>query len=348
MIQARPSSSTGLQATSPHQFSGGQGQRNHFHSRPSSHASATSYRGSGPIKPYAFTSTPSLNPTSQWQQSGASKSAEAPTLPPLRLNTNSGSASPEAYVTGSKDDSYILQQRLSPSIQRPEYSHLATPPSTQVSFAQSSPVRASPDRYRRPAFAHHVRSQSAQLPNSGVHAVNSYTASASTAGSSRSSSSESRPSTTPASSTSDVHGQRHRTQEEMRYRRRSMHTIDSADYPNPITPHVFKRPGEATRAATPPSSAGSGSSKYGPFAAGSNNAVDIAHSRSNSSESIASSRSSHSRPTVSSISRSLALAILNCCHYDHFPRFCCSTHRPETSVTIPLLSSTLLTADFQP
>lgn len=101
------------------------------------------------------------------------------------------------------------------------------------------------------------------------------------------------------------------SQDEKRLRRRSMHTLDSADYPNPLTPHLFKRPGEATRFTAAPTGAGKDLSK--PARLSSNLARrDNMHNRNNSSESVASSRSTHSRPSVSTMASSLAPAVMGC------------------------------------
>ncbi|SPO00512.1 related to BNI4 Bud neck involved [Cephalotrichum gorgonifer] len=302
MIQTRPSSGSGLQQSS-HQYPGGQAPRNNYHGRSASGPSAASHRASGPIKPYAFTSTPSLNPASQWQQFGASTpspvSTQQPTLP---LGDQNGVAFMGMGVTGSRDDSSIPQPRSIAPVQRPRSSYMAnTSSSTQVSFAQATPIRAAPDRYRRPALTQQGRSQSAQAPVSGTSALGqAYTGPKPVPESIGSSLPlGSRPSTMSGSPADDGQRQRLHLQEQRRFRRRSMHTIDSADYPNPLTPPLFKRPGEATRVTTPPSSAGEKNiSKPGhgrPVANSLHGGGENMHYRNNSSESITSTRSSHSR-----------------------------------------------------
>ncbi|CAI4211789.1 unnamed protein product [Parascedosporium putredinis] len=64
-----------------------------------------------------------------------------------------------------------------------------------------------------------------------------------------------RPSTS-GSPAEDGQSSQRKSQEEKRMRRRSMHTLDSADYPNPLTPQLFKRPGEMVRADSSPAANG--------------------------------------------------------------------------------------------
>ena len=120
----------------------------------------------------------------------------------------------------------------------------------------------------------------------------------------------SRPNTISGSAVDDSQVYHH-TQDQTRLRRRSMHTLDSADYPNPLTPHLFKRVEEANRLAAAPNGAGRDMSKparLSPNPAHQNNM----HNRNNSSESVASSRSSRSRPSVSTMACPLAPAVVSC------------------------------------
>lgn len=298
MLQTRPSSGSGLQSPS-HQYPGTQPQRNNFQGRSASGGAAPAYRNSGPIKPYAFTSTPSLNSTSQWQQVGAPRPSPtsnrpAPRAPePNRMAMGVG-------VTGSRDDSAIPQRRSISPAQRPQSSYMASTSSTQLSLAQATPVRAPPDRYRRPGLAQHGRSPSAQPSGSGMGSAGQlYTAPPIVPISPRSSMPPgSRPSTMSGSAVDDTQVYHPPSQDEKRLRRRSMHTLDSADYPNPLTPHLFKRPGDATRPTSAPNGAGKDISKAARFSPNLAHR-DNMHNRNNSSESVASSRSSHSRPPVS-------------------------------------------------
>lgn len=306
MLQARPASGSGLQSSS-HQYSGSQTSRTNFQPRSASGNGAAAYRNSGPIKPYAFTSTPSLNTSSPRQQVGGSKSSTS-SQPPLRVGDHNRMMAMGVGTSGSQDDSYIHHQHPTAPAQRPQSVYMASSSAPQLHPGQPSPVRASPDRYRRPGIAQHGRSVSIQVPGSGMSSAGHlYPAPTSALASNRSSLPPgSRPSTTSGSAVDDAEIHYRNIQEGNRLRRRSMHTIDSADYPNPLTPHFFKHTEEANRLATASSRAGKDYSKsalLSPNAAHS----ESMHNRNNSSESVASSRSSHSRPSVSTMS-ALALA----------------------------------------
>lgn len=167
MLQTRPSSAGGMlpmpQTQAGQQY--GTSQRSSYYGTPNSTPNTTAaYRpAQAPIQPYAFTATPSLNPSSprQQQQSGGGRVASAPpTLPriqshdpltlanPARQSPNastsnlssSSTSSGDRYTFGSRDDSSLPSQggrRLSNSVQ------------PQPTFAQVVSARASPERYRR-------------------------------------------------------------------------------------------------------------------------------------------------------------------------------------------------------
>lgn len=302
MLQTRPSSGSGLQASS-HQYSGSQSQRDNFQGRSASGGNAASYRNTGPIKPYAFTSTPSLNnSTSQWQQFGTSKPSPTSGQPTLRPDEQGRTAAMGMGVTGSRDDSAISQRRPISLAPRPQSSYMANTSSPQLLFSQVAPVRAPPDRYRRAGLAQHGRSQSGQLAGSGSDSQLYMTPTASPVSNRSSMPPGGRPSTMSRSAVDDTEMiLRQHSQDEKRLRRRSMHTIDSADYPNPLTPQLFKRTEEANRVTGTPSGMGkhrSTTARLPPNPARQNN---MQHNRNNSSESAVSSRSSHSRPSVSTI-----------------------------------------------
>lgn len=306
MLQTRPTSGSGLQGSS-HQYSGSQSHRNNHQGRSSSGGGAASYRNTGPIKPYAFTSTPSLHGASQWQQLGTSRPSPTSGQPALRPDEHSRTAAMGVGVTGSRDDSAIPQRRSISPAQRPQSSYMASTSSPQLSFAQAAPVRAPPDRYRRPGLAQQGRSPSAQ-PTGSVSTGQLYMApSVAPAPHRMSMPPGSRPSTMPGPAVDDTQMIYHLPPHDAkRLRRRSMHTLDSADYPNPLTPQLFKRAEEASRLPVAPSGTGKDSSKTVRLAPNSVHQNNMQHNRNNSSESVVSSRSSHSRPSVSTISSSSA------------------------------------------
>lgn len=336
MLQTRPSSASNLQSSSTPQFSMAQPHRNSVHGGP---GGMTPYRNSGPIKPYAFTSTPSLNVTGQWQQSGAARpsGSNLSTLRVSELSTGAAKPNPPASsntttsvgLAGSRDDLSIPQPRLITPAPRPQSAYMAST-STQVSFAQASPVRPSPERYRRPAANQPSRTYNSAPPSgSGMSAVSHlYTPPALPPVASRNSLPPGiRPSTTSGSPADDGQLYRERPKEDKRLRRRSMHTLDSADYPNPLTPQLFKRPGEMGR-VDPSTTAAGDSSKTLRLVPPANDALKI---QNNSSESLVSSRSSHSRPP--SVSVVVFFPLLG---FFLWPFDCASSPFPHTSQILHL------------
>lgn len=299
MLQARPASGSGLQSSSSHQYSGSQTPRPNFQPRSVSGSGAAAYRNSGPIKPYAFTSTPSLNTGSSQQQVGGSKPSPTSGQPALRVGDHNRMMAMGVGMSGSRDDSYLLQQQSIVAAQRPHSAYLTSSHVPQLSPSQPSPARASPDRYRRPGVAQHGRSASIQPSGSGMSSAGHLYAAPSPAPASNRSSLPpgSRPSTMPGSAVDDAEIHYRNIQEGNRLRRRSMHTIDSVDYPNPLTPHFLKQAEEANRLAAASSRPGKDYSKSARLSPNSAHRESM-HNRNNSSESVASSRSSHSRPSV--------------------------------------------------
>ncbi|PKS06847.1 hypothetical protein jhhlp_006923 [Lomentospora prolificans] len=305
MLQARPSSASNLQSPTAQQYTMSPPHRNSIHGAPVSMNAMPAYRNSGPIKPYAFTSTPSLNATGQWQQAGSrpSSTSNMPTLRPSEPTIAVSKTNPSmgVGVTGSRDDLSIARPRSIAPAQRPQSAYMAGT-STQLSFAQATPVRSPPERYRRPALHQPSCSYGSAAPSgSGMSAVGHlYTPPILAPAASRNPlPTGERPSTTSGSPADDAQLYREKSKEDRRMRRRSMHTLDSADYPNPLTPQLFKRPGEMGRvdsslvANSGPEKDTNKSLRLVPPA---NDALRI---RNNSSESLVSSRSSHSRPSSS-------------------------------------------------
>ncbi|CAG8970726.1 hypothetical protein HYALB_00001508 [Hymenoscyphus albidus] len=183
MLQTRPSSASGIIQTTAqapaHPYnqnqSASQTNRNNFHGINGA-MGASNHRPQAtvaPIAPYAFTSTPSL--TTPGQRSPAnSRAISAPgAVPTLKnesgshprsrypaaasISTTSSSSSSDlsslSHRSGTKDDSSINTSRAASGSPRP----LST---VITSSGTSSPVKAAPERYRRPSNG---RSQSATV-----------------------------------------------------------------------------------------------------------------------------------------------------------------------------------------
>ncbi|KAJ9154844.1 Protein BNI4 [Pleurostoma richardsiae] len=93
----------------------------------------------------------------------------------------------------------------------------------------------------------------------------------------------------------------HAHEEAKRFRRRSMPTLDSADYPGLLTPQDLRQPEESSRPEqlAPSKSADKDHIKTARIVAISGGGTSAMHSRNGSSESVVSSRSSSSRPSSS-------------------------------------------------
>jgi hypothetical protein len=182
MLQTRPSSASGIIHSSPqvqahHQYPTNPQpvQRNSFHGM-SNGMNVSTYRGHTamtPIAPYAFTSTPNLTTPGQRIQNGPhlrldQRTSSAPSIhdagttgtrsrypaPPSVSTTSSSSSSDLSSLSqkSSKDDSVITgTARVVSGAARPLSTII---PSTNAQSlappAVSSPVKASPERYRRP------------------------------------------------------------------------------------------------------------------------------------------------------------------------------------------------------
>ncbi|WYZ40597.1 hypothetical protein EsH8_IV_000938 [Colletotrichum jinshuiense] len=280
------------------------------------------YRGSNaPIQPYAFTSTPSLNTTGQWQQYGGGyRTASSPTVPTQGMaqghdanrsrHAGNSSMSSATYnhgmgtsKGGSRDDSAIPAARTISHAPRPQSAYLAGNTAQQMNFAQTPAAKTTPDRYRRPALQQQPR-QASVPSGSGMatvsHLYNSPGSndqkSASVRG--RNPSFQGRPNSYYGAVDDMQLNHHHMAEDGVRLRRRSMHSLDSADYPKPLTPQEFSHPEEPSRPDRVPTPKNNEKtlrivSKLAPPA--DNNM----HVRNGSAESLASSRSSHSRPSSS-------------------------------------------------
>lgn len=177
MLQTRPSSASGIIHAAPqtHQYPTNPQnmQRNSYHGLNGSGVNVSTYRGQTtmtPIAPYAFTSTPNLTTPGQRPQNGPhlrldQRTSSAPSIhdaktprsrypaPPSVSTTSSSSSSDLSSLgqkSGSKDDSVVLgTARVVSGAARPT---IAPSISTQsiATPTNSSPVKAVPDRYRRP------------------------------------------------------------------------------------------------------------------------------------------------------------------------------------------------------
>lgn len=348
MLQTRPTSASGIlphpQSQSSQQYShGGSHQRNSFHGLPGGVGGG--YRGNtGPVQPYAFTSTPSLNPSVQWQQFGTYRTSSSPAVPTIQAfeqNHNFGrgryptstsmtnlpvTASYGISTSGSRDDSSLpaTNRRVAPA-PRPQSAYMAGSHS-HGPFPQGPAPKVSPERYRRPPPRTSDSSGSVQQPQgqlsaapsgSGMGAVghiyNSRGAPEYKGNTMRTQGPTApRPhsfyATMPGSAADDIQLYRHPDVEAKRFRRRSMPALDHADFSNPLTPHEFQRPDESSRRPEQLAAQRSPDKEENSAKPGvSNTAVEkTTHSRNESSESTVSSRSSNSRP--SSVSPSLTFS----------------------------------------
>lgn len=184
MLHSRPNSASGmLQTHQNQQYSqGGVQPRNQYNGiQQGSMGGPVVYRGSvGPVQPYAFTSTPSLNQTAQWQPSAtsagsyrASSTSAVPQLHNFDYSQNGGhnrylasasmtnlSATSNYGLSagGSRDDSSLVGAATRRTTSARPHSALVmnaptlSPTGTSFSATQhGTPAKPSPERYRRPA-----------------------------------------------------------------------------------------------------------------------------------------------------------------------------------------------------
>ncbi|KAI0907946.1 hypothetical protein F4824DRAFT_33166 [Ustulina deusta] len=298
LLQTRPGSTTGIMPGTSQGHSGqtyGNPQRNAYHGSIGNIGGQTGYRSGtvAPIQPYAFTSTPSLATTGQLPQHGGYRTSSGTTVPNL----------PQ-----------LVDTRMQPSmtVARPQ---LNTTP-TQPTFAQVVASKASPERYRRPASRQVDPSpslvQSQQVQSSGVLSGSGMPAAAQLYNTRAVPRSPGMVSSRPQSAhgslagatMDDMHLYRHPTDDESKkYRRRSIHSINSSDYFNALAPQNFKQTNEPFQTDRL-----TGSKKQGGVEKDQKPARvvplpppvgNVSHVRNGSSESIVSSRSSNSRPSSS-------------------------------------------------
>lgn len=333
-----------------------QTQRNSYHSIAGTVGGQTSYRGisAGPIQPYAFTSTPALNNPGQWQPYGQLRTTSSPNLSTSQAMGSNMISRPQ-YQTHASLTSVPTSAKV--SMQGAARDDSALPSGTrtqgasvgQPTFAQVASGKAAPERYRRTtprtatdsSSSNSSQSQgstsgsgSATPSGSGmatvVHLYNPRAMGQRMAVPRNSATLASRPHSlygyVPGMAADDMLIQRHPTEEEMRrFRRRSMHSIDTSDYPTPLTPQELKQQTDAAFRA-PKISITEKSQRTTPrvvpvptlsSAGNTNNSGTAPHVRNGSSESLVSSRSSNSRP--SSVSAPIAASLAMHCPIKYWP-----------------------------
>ncbi|KAI1116016.1 hypothetical protein F5Y14DRAFT_440249 [Nemania sp. NC0429] len=299
LLQARPDSATGIMPGSSQGHSSGQTygnlQRNAYHGSSANVGGQAGYRSgtAAPIQPYAFTSTPSLASSGQLPQHAGYRTSSGTTVPTL----------PQ-----------MVDSRMQPSMTQSRPQSNATP--TQPTFAQVAASKASPERYRRPALRQTeslpTQAQPQQVQNSAVPISSGMSTPVQLYNSRAVPRSHgilaTRPQSAHGSLTSatmdDMHLYRQPAEEESkRYRRRSIHSINSSDYMNGLAPQNFKQSTEIFPydGSTGPRKQGSTEKDQRPT-----RVVPLpppagnpSHVRTGSSESVVSSRSSNSRPSSS-------------------------------------------------
>lgn len=173
LFQTRPTSASGMLPTQAQQYGHGTSQqRNGLQGLQGAVARPVVYRGTAPVQPYAFTSTPSLNQNTQWQQPRTSRTSSMPAVPtaqafeqthnagrprylPNASMTNLPTGSDLVFSTtgGSRDDSSVpamAARRMSPSPRLQSTYMTAVPSQPALSQPLAAPARIAPERYRRP------------------------------------------------------------------------------------------------------------------------------------------------------------------------------------------------------
>ncbi|RDW84708.1 putative BNI4 [Coleophoma cylindrospora] len=272
MLQTRPSSASGIiqtsQSPSHLQYPSNQSQskRNSYHGL--SNGSGGSYRGqtsTAPIAPYAFTSTPALG---QRTQGGPhlrpeQRTISAPIIPTYQheeggqavprtrypaaasISTTSTSSSSDMSTmsqhSGSKDDFALTSStaQIAQRAPRPHSTIITSFTSSLAPPALSSPQKASPDRYRRPAHRRANSSTGSQQPSSqpssltsmpNVHNFYGVSTQQSQAANSLQSLNLQMPQSKGSTADDLQLNKQTSDQAAKRYRRRSIHTIDAHDY----------------------------------------------------------------------------------------------------------------------
>ncbi|KAI0851716.1 hypothetical protein F5Y00DRAFT_216190 [Daldinia vernicosa] len=264
LLQTRPSTTSGIMpppsGNQPNQAYVGNQQRNNYHTLSGSvGGGSNTYRGNAPapVQPYAFTATPSLANGGQRQQYGAYRSSSS--IPSMQMVDPTAAARARHPVNSNSSGSSSHDD----SRTRPQLPALNLS-ANQPTFAQVAAAKPSPERYRRPSPRYTDSSPSVpqvQQPHGSampsgsgmatvVHLYNPRAMPDRKAGTARNPVSlANRPHSAYGTGVAmdDMQLYRHPTEEEAkRYRRRSIHSINSSDYPNPLTPQEFKKQAEET------------------------------------------------------------------------------------------------------
>ncbi|KAI8634751.1 hypothetical protein F5Y19DRAFT_123613 [Xylariaceae sp. FL1651] len=312
LLQTRTGSASGIMPGTSQGHSGQAygNQRNTYHGLSGNVGGHTGYRSGtvAPIQPYAFTSTPSLANSGQLPQHGGYRTSSGTTVPTLQQMVDP------------------RMQPISVPAARPQLNGTTNQPT----FAQVVASKASPERYRRPipkqteppsSVVQSQQSQGSAIPSgSGMATVaHLYNPRAMPRNQGVV---PNRPHSAYGSPTGvamdDMHLYRHPTDDEAkRFRRRSIHSINSSDYFNPLSSQGIRQTTEPSRSDTlATSKKQSGTEKDSkptarvvplppPVGNVERNAM---HARNGSSESVVSSRSSNSRPSSSANRNSNATA----------------------------------------
>lgn len=311
MLQTRSGSGSGGMPSQPQsgqQYGSPRQHRNSFHGMPDV---AATYRGStAPIQPYAFTATPSLNPTGQWQPYPtfrASSSSAVPTVQSFdqhnaypRARHAANSSLPNLSSGGSRDDSALPLPgaRRGSGTSRPQSAYFSSSTASSSAISPSS-AKNQPDRYRRPAVrnAESGPTGSAAPSGSGMASVGHlYNPSTSNRERRPSPSSQSRPTSFHAKMQGSVDDmQLYRSSDDAkRFRRRSMPALDTALLPKSLTPPDSRKP-DGTSVDQSTKSTDKDQIKTARLVTF--NSPTTPNARNGSSESLVSSRSSNSRPS---------------------------------------------------
>ncbi|KAF3769888.1 hypothetical protein M406DRAFT_105118 [Cryphonectria parasitica EP155] len=284
MLQTRSGSGSGMmssQAQPTQQYGGPQQQRNNYHGMAGGANAPMTYRGAAaPIQPYAFTSTPSLHPTGQWQPLPAYNRASSSSAVPTVQSFDQSSSYPRARHTnnaslpnlpiglpsgGSRDDSAIPPPgtRRGSGNPRPQSAYFANS-TVQTTFTSASPAKNQPDRYRRPALRTTESSPAGQQGQYQGSAAPSGSGMASVAhlytpppnmGRERrpSPSNSSRPTSFYAKVPGSVDDMQLdvRPEETRRFRRRSMPALEAAEVPKSLAALDLKKPEKSTGDRSP-------------------------------------------------------------------------------------------------
>ncbi|KAK4165317.1 hypothetical protein QBC43DRAFT_31914 [Cladorrhinum sp. PSN259] len=278
MLQTRPSSSSAMLPTVPVQSSAqyvqGGARRSSIHGLPDGAAAPVVYRGgSAPVQPYAFTSTPSLNPTTQWQKMRSHRTSSSPAIPTIQTLDYLQPAVSRPRYTASASMTNLPSSAaisLTGAGARDDLALQVSGSRRPAAHTSAGQPRVAPERYRRTALRSSDSGHQPQGAASGQEtAAAGHTSNARNRQDQKTMMLRSpqalqinRPNSfvgaVTGSAIDDIgHGQA--PGETQRARRRSMPALDSAGFSMPLTPPELKRPEESSRLE--PSAAAKGAVK---------------------------------------------------------------------------------------